>query len=137
MAIKNLRKTKGQLRHRGISGRTGGSGRAGNYGPWRRAMHSRHGNGDDQAEDYFNSELVKCQENDAPGKMFFRWDDDTGGYAYNEQHPIAKRIGPELQPFVEGLSSDPDWCRNKTLFRQDEILWSFLACFCIGPFALF
>jgi hypothetical protein len=114
MAIKNLRKTKGQLRHRGISGRTGGSGRARDNGPWRRAMHSKHGHSYHQAEDKFNSELAKCQENDAPGKMFFRWDDDTGGYAYNEQHPIAQRIGPELQPFVEGLSSDPDWCRNKT-----------------------
>jgi hypothetical protein len=99
-------------------------------------MHSRHGYGYHHT-DHFNSELIKCLEIDAHGKMFFRWDDDTESYAYNEQHPIAQRIGPELQPFVKGLSSDPDWCRNKPLFRENELLWGLLACFCIGPFALF
>jgi hypothetical protein len=85
---------------------------------------------------YLNLELVKCRENIAQGKMVFRWNDGIGGYAYDEQHPIAQRIGPEMQPFVAGLSSDPDYWRNQPVLRQNELLGSCLLSFLIGPFVL-
>ena len=118
MPIINLSKTKEQLRRKTYSGRRGPG-----WGP-------------DQAVDHLNLELVRCQENDEPGKMVFCWNDGIGGYAYDEQHPIAQRIGPEMQPFVAGLSSDPDYWRNQTVVRQNEMFGSCLLCFCIGPFAL-
>jgi hypothetical protein len=97
----------------------------------------RGGRGYRPAVDYFNLELISCQQIDAPGQMFIRWNDATGGYVYDEQHPIAQRIGPEMQPFVTGLSSDPDYFRGKPVLRQTELCWSCLACLFIGPLALF
>jgi hypothetical protein len=100
-----------------------------------RRRRGRHGS--NPAVDNFNLELVTRQENDAPGQMFIRWNDATGGYGYDEQNPIAQRIGPEMQPFVAGLSSDPDFFGGKAMLRENEICVSCLACFCIGPLALF
>lgn len=129
MANKNLRQAKKLFRRRGGTRSRGGASR-------RRRLR-RGGRSWRPAVDYFNLELVSCQQIDAPGQMFIRWNDATGGYVYDEQHLIAQRIGPEMQPFVAGLSSDPDYFRGKAVLGEEEICWSFVACFCLGPLALF
>jgi hypothetical protein len=103
-------------------------------GSRRRRHHGRHR----PARDFFAEELVACKECDTPGKMVFTWTDVKGGYTFNdEQHQIAQRIGPELQPFLAGLSSDPDYYRGRGLLTSSEVTtWWILCCF-IGPLAMY
>ena len=70
----------------------------------------------------FDGELLQYHQLDTPGKMVFRWNNDIGCHTLNdEQHPIAQRIGPELQPFVTGLSSDVPFFRNGGTPTNNEV----------------
>jgi hypothetical protein len=98
-----------------------------------------------RARDYFSDELTACKESDTPGKIVFFWRDGPGGrydrgtagYAFNdEHHQIAQRIGPELQPFLAGLSSDPDYYRGRGLLTSNETLLYCILCLFIGPLSL-
>ena len=98
-----------------------------------RHNHRRHR----PARDFFAEELVACKECDTPGKMVFTWTDVKRGYTFNdEKHQIAQRIGPELQPFVAGLSSDPNHFRGRGALTPNECLIPCILCCIIGPFAL-
>ena len=102
MAIKNLRQAK--QHRRGLKGR--------------------------RVIDFFCEELAACKETETPGKIIFFCRDTTavrappgsGGYKSNdEQHPIAQRIGPELQPFVAWLSSlDTNYNKGMGLMTESE-----------------
>ena len=117
MAIKNLRQAK--QHRRGLKGR--------------------------RVRDFFCEELAACKETDTPGKIIFYCRDaagvrtplGSGGYKSNdEQHPIAQRIGPELQPFLDDLSSDPDFYRGRGVCTQGETWLVVILCCIIGPLAL-
>jgi hypothetical protein len=108
----------------------------------RRSRHrSRH-----RVIDHFGVELGACKESDTPGKMVFFWRDGPGGlndrgiagYAYNdEQHQIAQRIGPEMQPFLAGLSSDPLYHRGRGLLTSSEVTTMCILCCFLGPLAIY
>lgn len=38
-----------------------------------------------------------------------------------------------MEPFGASLSSDPDYWRNRTVHRMEEVVGSILLCFVIGP----
>ena len=104
MAIKNLRQAKQYRRRRG-----------------------RHHRGPLSA---FVVEMMAYREFDTPGKMNFFWTDSPvsiyrpgcpGYSSINGQHPIAQRIGPELQPFVAWLSSlDTNYNKGMGLMTESE-----------------
>jgi hypothetical protein len=134
--MKNLRQAKQHRRLRHSS----------QHSSRHRSRHSSRHSSRHRVFDHFGVELGACKESDTPGKMVFFWRDGPGGlndrgiagYAYNdEQHQIAQRIGPEMQPFLAGLSSDPHFSRGRGLLTRSEVTtWWILYCF-LGPLAIY
>jgi hypothetical protein len=81
---------------------------------------------------FFQEELDR-RPRGGPG-MYVHWWNGNRSYDYWEGHPIAKRIGPDMELFVAGLSSDPDYRGNQNIGHGDEMLFSTLLFFVIGPF---